>query len=182
MKATYVPKESWPEMQRGRELTVYVYRHSDHDVFADGGPMARALFDSHKAESGSKGVDDEDLASWWLDDCFEQTNEFWEPFIRETEHRLLQHGIGTRGCADGDLALGGEYASIRNEAFIRDHNTSDNYHMPTNEQGFNSANHSIPSGLIPKWIIKAMLKAVRPWLRVKHFRCPVLSMLRWPLR
>lgn len=92
----------WPESQRGREITVYMYVHDKaYDV---GGPMADL------AEQGEE-------YKFWLSPEYECRGSFWRDFVREAERRLQAYGVRDRGCADGDMPLG-RYASLRNEAFV----------------------------------------------------------------
>lgn len=86
--------EAWPAYQRGRELTVYLYRHSP-------------AFAQHEDETVSARKE------------WEQPEEFWLEMIARIEASLARLGVHSRGgAADGDLPIG-PYASLRNEAFVR---------------------------------------------------------------
>jgi len=63
---------------------------------------------------------------------------FWIEFVCEAELLLARHHISSSGgCADGDLSLGLQYASLRNESFIEGE-------YPSNSLGWNAANHELP--------------------------------------
>merc|ERR1711988_1688872 len=105
MKARYTP---WADPgQHGRELTVYVFEHSP--AYGEGGPMAQY------SEVGQEHVH-------YLGPEFEYYNQgrFWFDFIRSAEERLQAAGLRSNGVACGDRPLPGcEFASLRNEAFVR---------------------------------------------------------------
>ena len=90
--------------------------------------------------------------------------QFWAEFIEETENRLRINGVKSRGCAEGDLALG-EYASIRNEAYVKwvtTVNDRGELLYPPNAAGFNAAGHFLPDN------VKAILQhfdAFEPFAR-----------------
>eukprot|EP00440_Ansanella_granifera_P008362 gb/GFBE01009059.1/.p1 GENE.gb/GFBE01009059.1/~~gb/GFBE01009059.1/.p1 ORF type:complete len:275 (+),score=47.37 gb/GFBE01009059.1/:1-825(+) len=124
--------DSWPEGQRGRELTVYIFQH--HAAYDGGGPMM--------------GLCPGKEHNFWLGPEFERDSDFWEDFIQEAEVKLAAAGVRSRGCADGDLPLG-HYASLRNEAFVlaslADPFQAPQYFIyPPNESGWNAAGHSCP--------------------------------------
>lgn len=126
---------SWPQCQRGRELTVYIFQHSH--AYADGGPMMEVC---------SAGTEHR----FWLGPEFQHRPEFWQEFVIQAEHSLAVAGIDNHGgIADGDLALG-KYASLRNEAFVI---TGEERHgstalpifsYPPNDYGWNAAGHELP--------------------------------------
>lgn len=104
MKATVLDSTQWSDAQRGREITIYVYRyHYSYEGYMQG---------------VVPGLDhDLYLGREW--DVIYNT-PFWFTFITEVERRLIQLGVGNRGVAVGDLALPGcQYVSLRNEAFVR---------------------------------------------------------------
>jgi len=117
--------ENWPERQRGRELTVYIFQH--HAAYADGGPMMGSC----------PGQEHE----FWLGPEFERESFFWADFVQDAEKKLAAAGVRSRGVADGDFPLG-KYASIRNEAFVLD--ASKNFVYPPNIDGWNAAAHHCP--------------------------------------
>lgn len=82
----------WPLRQRGREITIYIYRFSEEFV----------------------RIEDEFFK---LSQENEQSDRFWMKFISAIERAFAAAGIRTRGVADGDLAIG-TYASLRNESFV----------------------------------------------------------------
>jgi len=133
MKATVLSADAWPQYQRGRELTVYIYKwhHSYKDYM----------------QGFANGEHDHDF---FMDQSLSEIYScpFWFNFIRTAEKRLSTAGVRSRGVADGDLGLPGcVYASLRNEAFINDPakpeaNAEQVY--PPNECGWNAARHSNP--------------------------------------
>eukprot|EP00927_Polykrikos_kofoidii_P022377 TRINITY_DN20911_c0_g1_i1.p1 TRINITY_DN20911_c0_g1~~TRINITY_DN20911_c0_g1_i1.p1 ORF type:complete len:296 (+),score=11.28 TRINITY_DN20911_c0_g1_i1:52-888(+) len=156
--------ESWPEKQRGRELTVYIFQHSACG-YIGGGPMIDCF---------DKGSEHE----YWLGPEFERPSEFWSTFIDEAEERLSAAGVEShRGVADGDLPLG-RFTSIRNEAFVlekprlqrvknpRDQNSVHTcmYVYPPNSLGWNASGHACPLRL-------PLLALCRQWLQ-EACRCP----------
>eukprot|EP00300_Choanocystis_sp_HF-7_P025364 c27163_g1_i1.p1 GENE.c27163_g1_i1~~c27163_g1_i1.p1 ORF type:complete len:284 (-),score=31.36 c27163_g1_i1:79-849(-) len=130
MKVTYAEPESWPEMQRGREITVYIYRHDERYSKSEVPPNLRLTPD------------------------LEQTSEQIWSFIRDCERALHGHGIRSRGCAGGDRPLG-KYASLRNEAYVMtryvqvDGLPVTEPMMPTNKAGWNATRHKCPLSRLP---------------------------------
>ncbi|CAE7706600.1 unnamed protein product [Symbiodinium pilosum] len=118
--------DSWPDEQRGRELTVYIFQ--DHPAYKGGGPMMGYC----------PGFEH----NFWLGPEFERASEFWLDFVVQAETALAGAGIRSRGTANGDLSLG-HYASLRNEAFIFDPSEG-LYIYPPNDSGWNAAGHSCP--------------------------------------
>lgn len=118
--------DSWPDEQRGRELTVYIFQ--DHPVYKGGGPMMGYC----------PGFEH----NFWLGPEFERDSAFWLNFVVLAEDALAAAGVRSRGTADGDLSLG-HYASLRNEAFIFEP-SEQLYIYPPNESGWNAAGHICP--------------------------------------
>lgn len=134
-KCTFAMKVCYgdfPEHMRGREITVYIYRHhSSYEV------------DDLKKED-------------------EQPASFWKRFIALAEERLEQNEIKSNGTAEGDKPLGGMYASLRNEAFVpynlawkvpssgltgldrRNPKLEGQLVYPPNDAGYNAAGHEDP--------------------------------------
>ena len=137
MKATVLSEGGWSEGQRGREITVYLYKF--HSSFR--GYMQGVV----------PGMDHELYMDSGLDEVYQAP--FWFTFIREAERRLQRAGIRSRGVADGDLALPGcIYASLRNEAFVPVPIESEDpvsrqtkqLVYPPNSHGWNAAKHPNP--------------------------------------
>mmetsp|Transcript_64539 Transcript_64539/g.134596 ORF Transcript_64539/g.134596 Transcript_64539/m.134596 type:complete len:481 (-) Transcript_64539:396-1838(-) len=143
MKATTL-NEQWPEEQRGREITVYIYVHdSATPLFQDGGPQGAWLSAQRDCEERPTREEQEALCAVWLSAEFERDGAtYWKPFVKTIESRLTAHGLRSPGCADGDLSLGGRYCSLRNEAFVPpDHEPAGEPCYPSNRQGWNAVNH-----------------------------------------
>lgn len=120
--------ETWPERQRGRELTVYIFQ--DHPAYSGGGPMMGLC------PEGSEH-------RFWLGPEFQRDSAFWWQFIKRAEAALQAAGVTSRGVADGDLSLG-PCASLRNEAFIQDSSSPGLFIYPPNAAGWNHAGHRCP--------------------------------------
>jgi len=137
MKVIYMEKQLWPSTQRGREITVYIYKHDSHyDSAMEGMPYTA-----------------KEVADMQLGEQFEIESERLCKFITDTENALEVHQVRTAGCADGDYALG-KYVSVRNEAFTlqqikqpSDGRTVQTHLMPPNESGWNAAGHALPTQL-----------------------------------
>eukprot|EP00931_Biecheleriopsis_adriatica_P057247 TRINITY_DN33958_c0_g1_i1.p1 TRINITY_DN33958_c0_g1~~TRINITY_DN33958_c0_g1_i1.p1 ORF type:complete len:307 (-),score=60.98 TRINITY_DN33958_c0_g1_i1:206-1126(-) len=132
MKATYHSASEWPEGQRGRELTVYVYKW--HWSYA--GYMQGVANGEH---------DHEFYMDQALSDIY--SCPFWFNFVRTAEKRLAEAGVRSRGLAEGDLKLPGcVYASLRNEAFVEDpeHHEAGMKVYPPNACGWNAAGDMNP--------------------------------------
>mmetsp|Transcript_48851 Transcript_48851/g.116138 ORF Transcript_48851/g.116138 Transcript_48851/m.116138 type:complete len:273 (+) Transcript_48851:53-871(+) len=155
---------TWPHKQRGREITVYIFVHDGS--FPDGGPML-----CH-CEPGSEH-------RFWLGPEFERSQAFWWNFIAEAESALAAAGVESNGgVAAGDLALGGQYASLRNEAFIwgREEDETDDGDMklvyPPNAAGWNAARHPCPFELASfnPYSLQAMVSHVQCCRRSRKSR------------
>jgi len=143
MKATTLNAQ-WPAEQRGREITVYVYVHdSTTALFQDGGPQGAWLSAQRDWQQRLTREEQEALCAVWLSPEFERDGTtYWKPFVQNLEARLTAHGVRSRGCADGDILLGGRYCSLRNEAFVPpDHEPGGEPCYPSNAQGWNAMNH-----------------------------------------
>jgi hypothetical protein len=118
-----------PEAVRGRELTVYMFRHDPY-------------YDSGMEYSGEDGV----RRAVRFPRSDERSSEYWWGFVHEAERLLAEAGVESRGCADGDLALGGRYASLRNEAYVLVRHASGATELayPPNGHGWNAARHAVP--------------------------------------
>jgi len=125
--------ESWPEVQRGREVTVYIFQN--HPAYQGGGPMMGLCTE------GTEHL-------YWLGREFQRDSDFWLKFVEVAEAKLATAGIKSRGVADGDLPLG-IYASIRNEAFVLDRDACGDTLpcYPPNAAGWNAAGHECPLDL-----------------------------------
>lgn len=131
----------WPQHQRGREMTVYVFQHDP--AYEGGGPMMGCC------RNGSEH-------RFWLGPEFERDASFWSGFVQSAEHLLSSAGVESNGgTADGDLSLGGRYASVRNEAFVSlpepnaGRCNTMNYIYPPNDAGWNAAGHPCPLSIPP---------------------------------
>lgn len=103
LKATTLNSTEWSDQQRGREITIYIYRYH------------------HSYRGYMQGVLPEHDHELYLGTEYDQiyTTPFWYNFVREIERRCAMIGIRSRGVADGDLLLPGcGYVSLRNEAFV----------------------------------------------------------------
>jgi hypothetical protein len=150
---------SWPESQRGRELTVYIFQHCH--AYADGGPMMDLC---------SPGTEHR----FWLGPEFQRGSDFWCDFVRQAEHALRMAGIDSHGgAADGDLPLG-KYASLRNEAFVAArvemHGSAalPIFIYPPNMSGWNAARHTVPLRI--PFYRRCMYIARHLWLQMR-FMC-----------
>jgi len=128
MKVTYAPSDRWSDIQRGREFTVYIYKHVPE--YGEG--------------------PDPSKPDWVLTKQHDMPSKCWEEFIVRAERALAENEIRCRGCADGDLHLG-RYTSLRNEAYIPRTQTLDEkevilHEMPPNSCGWNAAGHKCPIG------------------------------------
>mmetsp|Transcript_24460 Transcript_24460/g.56328 ORF Transcript_24460/g.56328 Transcript_24460/m.56328 type:complete len:269 (-) Transcript_24460:144-950(-) len=128
---------TWPRKQWGREITVYIFVHDGS--YPDGGPMMDLC------DPGSEH-------RFWLGPEFERGSTFWWSFVHAAEALLASASIENNGgIATGDLALGGRYASLRNEAFVlgRDEEVGDGlkFIYPPNAEGWNAARHPCPLDL-----------------------------------
>lgn len=158
MKATTLSSLEWSDGQRGREITIYIYRFH------------------HSYRGYMLGVVPDHDHDFYLGTEFDQiyTTPFWYNFVREIERRCAHIGIRSRGVANGDLLLPGcGYVSLRNEAFVpiqvpvseivtdeeksgdtsgllNEENPVTSVSMrtmlvyPPNHQGWNAANHPNP--------------------------------------
>lgn len=86
-----------PVFMAGRELTVYIYRHSSKYNRCH-------FFENDKAQCLSRSLD--------------QSSDFWRSFVAAAERALQLAGLQPGPLADGDRMLG-RYCSLRNEAFVR---------------------------------------------------------------
>lgn len=131
--------DQWPDSQRGRELTVYIFQYDQR--YADGGPMMDCC---------PPGTEHR----FFLGPEFQREGDFWTEFIVEASNVLVHAKIESNGgIADGDLPLGGPYASLRNEAFVlasdeRAEVMGMTYVYPPNSAGWNAAGH-IPPMAVP---------------------------------
>lgn len=144
--------ESWPEKQRGRELTVYIFQHNV--AYAGGGPMIGLC------DEGSEH-------HYWLGPEFEREATFWTELMRDAEEALQTAGVQSNsGIAIGDLPLGGRYASLRNEAFVAVPTygplgqAHTEYIYPPNNTGWNAAGHPCPLKLCWRWRFAAAMGQV----------------------
>lgn len=146
--------ETWPAKQRGRELTVYIFQH--HVAYAGGGPMM--------------GLCPGQEHDFWLGPEFERESLFWADFVQAAENKLAAAGVRSRGVADGDFPLG-EYASLRNEAFVLD--SSREFVYPPNCVGWNAAGHCCPLQLsLSQRVRHRSILAYRAACRLLDPYCP----------
>lgn len=113
----------WPDSMRGREITVYIYRYyelpklqkireyagtlesaKDYSIFEQDGKYHFSNFmefTSHPFKQfGLTKGDEEDLF-------------VLRRWVMEMEEILSREKVTPNGCANGDLPLGGKYASFR---------------------------------------------------------------------
>jgi hypothetical protein len=145
--------DSWPAYQRGREITVYI-------------PLFSTLFAPHMDAEVHVGPEMERPPSFWFD------------FVARAEAALARAGVRSRGLADGDLSLGGTYASLRNEAFVRQRpewqlppgwtgvdlgrgHDKETWIYPPNTAGHNAAGHRDPLRTRSAW---QALDSALPWV------------------
>jgi hypothetical protein len=138
MKATTVSSRFCNSSQRGREITVYVYKYdtalkrgvmyetspeTGHEVYI-GLP---AVIDWPKIGSFQGHIEDPNTVSDFECDYYLGAEieapydaKYWFDFISEAEKRLCDAGVRSNGgVADGDLPLPHcRFASLRNEAFV----------------------------------------------------------------
>lgn len=165
MKATYIHllPGGWSEKQRGREMTVYIYKYDPRFDGAGGrgGEMA-ACFPEDSA----------DFCRVWLGREFELPADFYTSFVATAEARLRANGVRSRGCAEGDLPLG-HYASLRNEAFVQRptrclmHTASGkewrevpSLVYPPNDSGWNAADQPCPVNIFNMRCVSSGLPVV----------------------
>lgn len=134
MKATVLEEGGWSEGQRGREITVYIFK-----------------FDTRFRGYMQGVIPELDHELFLGSEVETYLAPFWFTFIREAERRLQLAGIRSRGVADGDLALPScIYASLRNEAFVpipkvlENGTTTKELVYPPNHTGWNAARHPNP--------------------------------------
>ena len=88
-KATILDADNWSDGQRGREITIYIFKND-------------------RAYQGyMQGVTEFDHEFFLGRECEVYTAPFWVTFILELEARLSNAGVRTRGVAIGDLPLPG---------------------------------------------------------------------------
>jgi len=181
--------EPWPLEQRGREITLYIFTMNSgySDFFSISFPQkkkgnlhaARAQEQTHDRANGQP--EEIPIENLELRRADEHSSEFWLDFVEIAERRLRAAGIRSNkdennlAVAAGDFPLG-EYASLRNEAFIpiwslqpHDGSTQLNPQYPPNEYGWNAAQHRIPLPLSykmhgshllrsKKWILSSLMR------------------------
>ena len=137
IKATYAHlrgERHWSATQRGREITLYIFEHDtafeeaqeDECCLWLGTEYERREFFHHgslkQCSHGLHGLHapvvcpEHDTFDALLC-CFAAAWPYYASLVRAAEARLEAAGIRSRGCADGDLALGA-FTSLRNEAFV----------------------------------------------------------------
>lgn len=151
MKATYLDARQWGESQRGREVTVYIYKwHYSYNGYM-------------------QGVVDGRDHDFFMDQSLSEIYScpFWFNFIRTAERRLAHEGVRSRGVADGDLQLPGcVYTSLRNESFVKDPakcETDTDKVYPPNSCGWNAAGH--PNPFVD---VIFFLKQLEPFMHALH--------------
>ncbi|KAH3758272.1 hypothetical protein Pelo_9981 [Pelomyxa schiedti] len=161
-----------PEFQRGREITVYIYRYSKAyagarfthlDDDSDNHPQLPS-----PPSTSTPTTPTTPPKHLTLSDEYEQSPRFWLQFAQECETRLTENSIKPAGLAQGDRRLvldsgiESNYCSYRNEAFIPLkaaqsvlHNTNQvefygkyppiaGHVYPPNASGYNAAKHTDP--------------------------------------
>jgi len=151
---------AWPEKMKGREITFYIYRYYELDKFSTIREFSHGDFTHHSIHDTDGKYHKSNFMEYYssthpfqqfeLKKSDEQPLSSIKQFVREVEEILEQEGITPNGCADGDLPLGGKYASFRNETFIpcmdiqeeEDTvitNVNDLFCYPPNDAGWNAA-------------------------------------------
>lgn len=125
--------DNWTEMQRGREITVYIPVYDD--IFGSGYDFIEFDESDNQEDDCNKILDTKERIIP-LSRNIEHSFSFWTHFVSEAERILSENNIRSAGCANGDLPLG-KYVSLRNEAFFIDK-------VPPNEKGWNCAGHALP--------------------------------------
>eukprot|EP01117_Protostelium_nocturnum_P015984 TRINITY_DN6242_c0_g1_i1.p1 TRINITY_DN6242_c0_g1~~TRINITY_DN6242_c0_g1_i1.p1 ORF type:complete len:315 (+),score=72.10 TRINITY_DN6242_c0_g1_i1:100-945(+) len=143
MKVTTIPDGFDGENgQRGREITVYIYKYESEYGF---GPMYDEKADGTVHFMGERR---EEESFYYLGREFDgipYDSKFWFDFITKAENRLKEEGVRSNGLANGDLSLPGcRYASLRNEAFVIVKKGDHLPHYPPNSFGWNAAKHPNP--------------------------------------
>jgi hypothetical protein len=134
MKATILSSSQWSPEQRGREITIYIYRFH------------------HSYRGYMQGVVPEHDHDLYLGTEFDQiyTTPFWFTFVREIEKRCAMLGIRSRGVADGDLLLPGcGYVSLRNEAYVPITILVEHCEVTSNEEKEGSGDSNAMNSLSP---------------------------------
>ncbi|KAL9657569.1 hypothetical protein ABK040_000996 [Willaertia magna] len=148
----------WPEHMKGREITLYIYRYyNPNDYYFIREYIGNNSFIKHYLNDKNSEFYKNNLLEYVHYNPFDQYEltlqdeeplQFYWNFIKEAEQLLEKENIRTNGCAQGDLPLGGKYATFRNETCIicpekrKDKNVKDidNLFMyPPNETGWNAS-------------------------------------------
>ena len=125
-----IMEEEWPESQKGREITIYVYSHCRDS-------------ETNFVKEESKGNPDYRLGEE-LELLYNEV--FWFTWIDRAESLLSDLNVRSRGLAIGDLHLPNcDYFSLRNEAFVKQ---SNGFVYPSNDLGFNASQQPIPLFLL----------------------------------
>jgi len=137
----------WPDEQRGREITFYIYRYYDPNTVKyipvylknhnyqkiQKVPRKKARSYCHEFKKNASNPFD----IYQLTQQEEESIEKIKDFLVTAERLLFGNKITPSGCAIGDKPLG-MYASLRNEAFIYDEQGK-NFIYPPNAAGYNGA-------------------------------------------
>lgn len=125
----------WPAEQFGREITIYIM--------------------TYDAAYG-RGVEYPDRKSGEtriipLSRAMEHSRDFWLSLVVESELALTREQVRSNGLARGDRAIGPQFSSIRNEAFVPQEVVDESSGrkdvvagIPSNAQRWNAARHAKP--------------------------------------
>ncbi|KAL9650060.1 hypothetical protein ABK040_003178 [Willaertia magna] len=120
---------SWPESMKGREITIYLYQYynlNEHLIIRE--YLGNGKFKNHNINDKNSKFYKNNLLEFTMSTHpfldfnltinLEENTKLYKNFIKKAEYLLELNNIKSNGCADGDISLGGKYASFRNETFI----------------------------------------------------------------
>ena len=133
------------DIQKGREITIYIYKYDER--------LNQEVDEiNYEDEKGNKKIVKNKYTK-----NEERNFKFYYNFLIDIEEQLNNLKIRQRiinGVADGDLWLG-KYSSLRNESYCKDEN--EEYVYPPNDKGWNSAKHKMPFNWIQIFMIRYSL-------------------------
>ena len=145
MKAFNINLVDKEDIQKGREITIYIYTYDKR--------LNEEIEEiNYEDEKGNKK-----LVNNIYTKNEERNFKFYYDFLIDIEEQLNNLNIRQRiinGVADGDLWLG-KYVSLRNESYYKDENGE--YIYPPNDKGWNSGKHKKPFNWIQILMIRFSL-------------------------
>lgn len=139
-----LPGRNWPEYQRGRELTLYVFQWTPEYASAE----KMLVTDCTGKEVAVR-----------FSPADQRSPQYLRNLINSIDQALKVAKIRSRGCATGDHKIS-DYASIRNESFVEWRHQweippgwtgyspslaeESQFIYPPNAAGFNGAGHQSP--------------------------------------